>query len=99
MSDEQKQEGPRKPFDKSKVQCYNCQDFSHFAYECQNEKKPRVSEESANLTTQESNLFMAYIEDILLQGVQEMKLQDNLWYLDMGASSHMTSKTSYFQLN
>ena len=41
-SDDQKQEGSRKPFDKSKVQCYNCQDLGHFADECKNEKKPRV---------------------------------------------------------
>ena len=39
---------------------------------------------------------MTYTKDILLQGVQEMKLQDNFWYLDTGASSHMTSKRSYF---
>ena len=50
-----------------------------------------------NLTTYESKLFMAYIEDILLQGVQEMNIQDNLWYLDTGASSHMTGMRSYFQ--
>ena len=25
-----------------------------------------------------------------------MKIQDNLWYLDMGASSQMTSMKSYF---
>ena len=25
-----------------------------------------------------------------------MKLQDNLWYLDTKASSHMTSKRSYY---
>ena len=56
----------------------------------------RVREESTNLTTEESNLFMAYAKEILLQGVQEMKRQDNLGYLDTGASSHMTSKKSYF---
>ena len=95
-SDEQKQEGPKKPFDKSKVRCYNCQEFTHFADECKNEKKLRVCEESANLTIEESNLFMAYTEDILLQGVQEMNLQENVWYLDTRASSHMTSKRSYF---
>ena len=59
-SDEKKQEGPRKSFDKSKVRCYNCQDFGHFVDECKNEKKPRVREELANLATTESNLFMAY---------------------------------------
>ena len=56
-SDDKKQEGSRKPFDKSKVQCYNSQDFSHFADECKNEKKPRVREESANLTIEESSLL------------------------------------------
>ena len=25
--------------DKSKVQCYNCKDFRHFAYECPEKKK------------------------------------------------------------
>ena len=96
-SDEQKQEGQRKPFDKSNVRCYDCQEFGHFSDECKNEKKPRVREESTNLTTEESNLFMAYTKDILLQGVQEMNLQDNVWYLDTRASSHMMSKRSYFQ--
>ena len=90
-SDEQKKEGQRKPFEKSKVRCYNCQDFGHFADECKNEKRPRLCEESANLTTEESNPFMAYTEDILLQVVQEMNLQENVWYLDSRASSRMTS--------
>ena len=39
---------------------------------------------------------MAYTKDILLQGVQEMNLQENVWYLDTRASSHITSKRSYF---
>ena len=95
-SDDKKQEGSRKPFDNSKVQCYNCQEFGHFTDECKNEKKPRVREKLANLTIEESNLFMAYTEDILLQAVQEMNLKENVWYLDTGASSHMTSKRSYF---
>ena len=59
-------------------------------------KKNQEFVKSRCLTTEESNMFMAYTEDILMQGVQEMKLYDNLWYLDTGASSHMTSKRSYF---
>ena len=38
---------------------------------------------------------MAYTEDILLQGSQEVNLTKNVWYLDIGESSHMTSKKSY----
>ena len=39
---------------------------------------------------------MAYTKDILLQGSQEVNLTKNLWYLDTGANSHMTSKRSFF---
>ena len=39
---------------------------------------------------------MAYKEDILLQGAQEVNLTKNMWYLGTGASLHMTSKRSYF---
>ena len=71
MSDDQKQENPRKQFDKTKVQCYNCQDYGHFADECKNERKPRVREEAANISIEESSLFMAYTKDVLLQGSLE----------------------------
>ncbi|XP_078445049.1 uncharacterized protein LOC144714229 [Wolffia australiana] len=30
-----------KPFDKSGIQCYNCQRYGHFAYECRSRKKER----------------------------------------------------------
>ena len=56
-----------------------------------------MREETVNLATKESKLFMAYTQDILLQGVQEMKIYDNLWYLDTGASSHMTGMRSFFK--
>ena len=95
-SDDKKQDNSRKHFEKSKVQCYNCQDFGHFADECKNEKKSRVRDELENLSIEESSLFMAYTKDIFLQGSQEVNLTKNVWYLDTGASSHMTSKRSYF---
>ena len=40
----------------------------------QEREKPRVREESSNLTMEETNLFMMFTEDILVQGVQEMNL-------------------------
>ena len=55
-----------------------------------------MREESANLIKEESNLFMAFTKDILLQGIHEMNLQDNLWYLNKRASSNMTTKRSFF---
>ncbi|XP_078429348.1 uncharacterized protein LOC144701406 [Wolffia australiana] len=67
-NDEQKLEGETKPFDKSKVRCYNCQGFGHFADECTNDRKPRARDEAANVTVEESKLFMAFTETALLQG-------------------------------
>ena len=97
VSDDQKQENPRKQFDKTKIQCYNCQDYDHFADECKNERKPRVREEAANISIEESSLFMAYTEDVLLQGsLEDDDISKDSWYLDTGASSHMTSKRSFF---
>ena len=55
-----------------------------------------MREETVNLATEESTLFMAYTKDILLQGIQEMEVEENLWYLYTGASSHMTGMKSFF---
>ena len=51
------------------MRSYNCQEFGHFAYECKNEKRPRVCEETTKVKMEESNLFMAFTKDVLLQGV------------------------------
>ena len=34
--------------------------------------------------------------DILLQGIVQSELEDGLWYLDTGATSHMISKKNLF---
>ena len=34
--------------------------------------------------------------DILLQGIVQSELEEGLWYLDTGATSHMTSKKNLF---
>ena len=57
-----KPEDGEKPQDKSKLQCYNCDKYGHFAYECRKEKK----EEKSNLSKTEepsSSLLMAVVEE------------------------------------
>ncbi|KAE8733627.1 hypothetical protein F3Y22_tig00001120pilonHSYRG00301 [Hibiscus syriacus] len=95
----------RKPrnFDKSKVKCFNCNEYGHFAKEC---PKPNRREKANLVTTQtddEPTLLMieTYVlshtiqnEHVLLHEdkvVPKMNnTQDKAWYLDTGASNHMT---------
>ena len=101
-----------KPFDKSVIQCYTCQRYSHFAYECRNAKKPCddwayvveitaavPSTSSSSMTTATSSLLMAVVEEVsalLLQGSGGASPDRALWYLDTGAKNHMTECRSFF---
>ncbi|GAU30981.1 hypothetical protein TSUD_104950 [Trifolium subterraneum] len=80
--------GGYKGFDKSNIQCYNCQKYGHFADECYGEKKE--PENNARLAKQES-------EDVQLMVTtnEEAKFKDQ-WYLDSGCSSHMTGRRDWF---
>ena len=42
-------EDEKKPFDKSKIKCYNYQKMGHFADECHFEKKKKGKEEKVNI--------------------------------------------------
>ena len=72
------EEKDKKPFDKSVIQCYNCQKYGHFAYECRSAKKTRderayvaettptaaASASSSNTVTASSSLLMAIVEEV-----------------------------------
>ncbi|XP_078433682.1 uncharacterized protein LOC144704977 [Wolffia australiana] len=90
-------QGERKPFDKSKIQCYNCQKFGHFASECRNEKKEQILN-VAQAEVEPPTLLMAFIEEMetLLLGVDEESSNEDLWFLDTGATNHMMGKKYLF---
>lgn len=106
--------------DRSKIKCYNCQVFGHYASEC---RKPRRDREwrrdkdqkpEANLTQigdDEPALLLTEYEGesrgtLLLneksiipklgnENIEGVNL--NVWYLDNGASNHMTGQKSKFR--
>ena len=65
FSKNDKDEEERKPFDKSKIKCYNFQKMGHFADECYSDKKKKGKEEKINITeeTEEESALMMVISD------------------------------------
>ncbi|XP_050117129.1 uncharacterized protein LOC126594907 [Malus sylvestris] len=77
-------------YEKSQVQCYNCQKFRHYAWECRapsnrpDEKVNYVKEDK-----EENGI-------VLLACKNNDEDQDYTWYLDTGASNHMCGRRSVF---
>ncbi|XP_076913986.1 uncharacterized protein LOC143572821 [Bidens hawaiensis] len=91
--------------DLSKIQCYRCDEFGHFVHKCPNRKQKikgeaKLAEASE---TRDPALFMMKCvqetvflnEKKVIPGNYESKDGDE-WYLDNGASNHMTGKKSFF---
>lgn len=101
--------------DKSKVRCFNCLGYGHFAADCKKPKRDKELKEEVNIAQIPDNepaLLLAEQENdkgsVMLpnedkvsprfnQSEGESKFVSNLWYLDNGASNHMTGQKSKFK--
>ena len=75
---------------KSHVQCHNCQKYGHYAHECRG-KQP-MKEEKANFAEQE----VISGDSLMLMAHSSTEQDQNIWFLDSGASNHMTGKKNFF---
>ncbi|GAU22960.1 hypothetical protein TSUD_247040 [Trifolium subterraneum] len=78
-----------KGFDKSKLQCYNCQKYGHFADECTAGKPP---DEEARIAKQDEGENPV----MLMVTTKEDQRCGEEWYLDSGCSTHMTGRRDWF---
>lgn len=99
-------------YDKSKVRCYNCSGYGHYAADCKKPRKDKDQKQEVNMSQIEDNepaLLIAEHEDkendvMLVSKEKEMpklgqdleRMKSNLWYLDNGASNHMSGQRSKF---
>ena len=79
-----KDQNKKRDFDKSKVQCYNCEKYGHFADECWFKKDQKAEE--ANIAHEGDPDPM-----LLMAATCEDKMKGEEWYLDSGCSNHMTA--------
>ncbi|KAJ4728613.1 Retrovirus-related Pol polyprotein from transposon TNT 1-94 [Melia azedarach] len=77
-------------YDKSKVRCYNCQKFGHYASACR--AYNNEVEEKANYVEEKNQGD----ETVLLAYKDNNEGQENTWYLDTGANNHICGKRSMF---
>ena len=89
--------------DLSKVKCFACQSYGHYAGQCPNKKKNKKKEEPEKVSSTEVGDFAKEFEkefslvSILSDSSVAESLDTGAWYMDSGAARHMTGIRAVFR--
>ena len=91
--------------DASKVVCYRCDKTGHYVYDFPDRLlKLQETHETENDSTHEAEELMVHEliylneEKVVPSKFETQSSAGNIWYLDNGASSHMTGNRDYFKI-
>ncbi|WZZ61775.1 hypothetical protein YC2023_061882 [Brassica napus] len=87
--------------DYSQITCCSCKKKGHFASDCPEEEQDDHELNKADTEEADVALYMHEIvflneEKVIPKTLVLSKREDGMWYLDNGASNHMTGERSYF---
>jgi hypothetical protein len=89
-----KKKGGKKNINFSKVKCFHCHKMGHFASQCPKRKKKNKPQMAASAAVDE--FAKSFEEDFCFIACMYSAVVSNMWFVDSGASFHMTRHTKWF---
>jgi hypothetical protein len=95
MGAKPQESGSGKKRDMSKVKCFACKKMGHYVGQCPNRQKKRSG--GTTTTTDEEEFTTQFERECaFLICCTTVETTPNIWYIDSGASSHMTGVREHF---
>jgi hypothetical protein len=88
-----KRKGGKKNIDFSKVKCFQCHKMGHFASQCPERKKKKPQMAASTIVDEFAKSFE---EDFCFIACMSSTTVSDMWFVDSGASCHMTGRKEWF---